>query len=78
MLNVSNIFHSSLVTFSTLTLTSAEVGMSIPVEFFPPFVEAAVEALEAGSQQSVQRTLRVVVYLYHWIGLREKWLELPY
>ena len=25
---------------------NAQVGMSIPVEFFPPFVQAAVEAIQ--------------------------------
>lgn len=44
---ISHISQYLSGTSPNLTLTFAEVGMSIPVEFFPPFVQAAVEALQA-------------------------------
>ena len=39
-----------------------EVGMSIPVEFFPPFVQAAVEALQDGAARSLKFSRSLWIY----------------
>ena len=41
---------------------ATQVGMSIPVEFFPPFVQAAVEAIQVWD---VAKDVRIGCFAWH-------------